>query len=84
MEEFVDDTVEYENGLHPKLEKEIELNKLESAIQTLNAEQKQCIELFYLQKKSYTDIVKETGFTFMQVKSHIQNGKRNLKIKLTS
>lgn len=83
-EEFLDDTVEYENGLHPKLEKEQELNKLEAAIQTLNHEQRICIELFYLQKKCYTDIVKETGFTFMQVKSHIQNGKRNLKIKLTS
>lgn len=83
-EEFVEETMEYENGLHPTLEKEMELNKLEAAVQTLNHEQKQCIELFYLQKKSYTEIVNETGFTFMQVKSHIQNGKRNLKIKLTS
>jgi RNA polymerase sigma-70 factor (ECF subfamily) len=45
----------------------------------LNKEQKKCIELFYLQKKSYIQIVALTGYTLMQVKSHIQNGKRNLK-----
>jgi RNA polymerase sigma-70 factor (ECF subfamily) len=36
--------------------------------------------LFYLEKKSYQAIAEQTGFTMMQVKSHIQNGKRNLKI----
>ncbi|HNF72175.1 MAG TPA: sigma factor-like helix-turn-helix DNA-binding protein, partial [Chitinophagaceae bacterium] len=48
----------------------------------LNTEQRTCIELFYLKKQSYQEIMEQTGFTFMQVKSHIQNGKRNLKIKL--
>jgi len=36
--------------------------------------------LFYLQKKSYHEIVDITGFSLLQVKSYIQNGKRNLKI----
>jgi RNA polymerase sigma-70 factor (ECF subfamily) len=36
--------------------------------------------LFYLEKKSYQEISEETGFSMMQVKSYIQNGKRNLKI----
>jgi RNA polymerase sigma-70 factor (ECF subfamily) len=48
----------------------------------LNHEQKLCVTLFYLDKKSYTDIAAETGFTMMQVKSHIQNGKRNLRLLL--
>lgn len=62
------------------LEKQIE--NLDEAIQHLNQEQKTCIELFYLQKLSYRDIEEKTGFNFQQVKSHIQNGKRNLRIFL--
>lgn len=62
------------------LEKDKTLDKLAVALQQLNNEQQQCITLFYLEKKSYQDITGETGFSIMQVKSHIQNGKRNLKI----
>lgn len=53
---------------------------MQIAITELNAEQQQCVTLFYLQKKSYQQISEESGFTLLQVKSHIQNGKRNLKI----
>jgi RNA polymerase sigma-70 factor (ECF subfamily) len=60
--------------------KESDYNFLELSIDQLNDEQKICINLFYLQKKSYNEIVTATNFTLMQVKSHIQNGKRNLKI----
>jgi RNA polymerase sigma factor (sigma-70 family) len=56
------------------------LDLLEGSLQELNNEQQQCVTLFYLQKKSYQQISDMTGFTMMQVKSHIQNGKRNLKI----
>jgi RNA polymerase sigma factor (sigma-70 family) len=55
---------------------------LEEAIQELNEEQRQCVILFYLQKNSYTQIADKTGYSMMQVKSYIQNGKRNLKIVL--
>jgi len=65
-------------------EKEAQINKLEVAINQLNPDQKACIELFYLQSKSYQEIEVITGLTNNEVKSHIQNGKRNLKIKLTS
>jgi RNA polymerase sigma factor (sigma-70 family) len=56
------------------------LDLMESALQELNNEQQQCVTLFYLQKKSYAEISETTGFSMMQVKSYIQNGKRNLKI----
>jgi RNA polymerase sigma-70 factor (ECF subfamily) len=46
----------------------------------LNPEQQQCVRMFYLEKKSYTEIAQLTGFTMLQVKSFIQNGKRNLKL----
>jgi len=62
------------------LQKESKLNLLSTALQQLNSEQHLCISLFYLEKKSYQQIVDQTGFQMMQVKSHIQNGKRNLKI----
>jgi RNA polymerase sigma-70 factor, ECF subfamily len=75
----------YEAGMenpedwHLEDEKEILLNGLEQALSELNEEQEICIRLFYLKKKSYQEIMDETGFDFKQVKSFIQNGKRNLK-----
>lgn len=65
-----------------KLVKEERLQRLESAINALGSEQRTCIELFYLKDKSYREISDITGMTEKQVKSHIQNGKRNLKIIL--
>lgn len=53
---------------------------MEGALRELSAEQQQCVTLFYLQKKSYQEISEFTGFTLLQVKSYIQNGKRNMKI----
>jgi RNA polymerase sigma factor (sigma-70 family) len=61
-------------------QKEITLTLLETSLEELNPEQKTCVTLFYLQKKSYQEIVNSTGFSLLQVKSYIQNGKRNLKM----
>jgi RNA polymerase sigma factor (sigma-70 family) len=69
-----------EDGLMEAADKDKTLNLLEASLDELSNEQKTCVTLFYLQKKSYQQIVEETGFTMMQVKSHIQNGKRNLKL----
>jgi RNA polymerase sigma factor (sigma-70 family) len=55
---------------------------LESALTELGPEQRQCVTLFYLEKKSYQQISESTGYSPMQVKSYIQNGKRNLRILL--
>ena len=61
-------------------DKDQTLTAMEEALDQLNTEQKTCVTLFYLQKKTYQQIADATGFNLMQVKSHIQNGKRNLKI----
>ena len=61
------------------LDKDKMLDAMTLAIEELNEEQKQCVTLFYLDKKSYTQIADTTGYSMMQVKSYIQNGKRNLK-----
>jgi RNA polymerase sigma factor (sigma-70 family) len=63
-------------------EKELTYQELEKAIEELAEEQKQCVILFYLQKNSYQQIVEKTGYSILQVKSFIQNGKRNLRIIL--
>ena len=64
------------------IEKDVLLHKLRTTIKNLNIEQQQCVSLFYLQKKSYSEVSEITGFTIMQVKSHIQNGKRNLRLMM--
>lgn len=58
---------------------ENELKNLEIGITELNEKQKICIELFYLQEKSYVEVAEMTGYSLNEVKSFIQNGKRNLK-----
>ncbi|HEX8279098.1 MAG TPA: sigma-70 family RNA polymerase sigma factor [Segetibacter sp.] len=62
------------------LEKDKTLLSIEEGLLELNEEQKRCVILFYLQKKSYQEITDITGFNLSQVKSYIQNGKRNLKL----
>lgn len=61
------------------LQNEATFHFLEEALQELIPEQQDCVSLFYLQKKSYQQISVKTGFSLLQVKSYIQNGKRNLK-----
>ncbi len=62
------------------LEKDHLLELMTEALEELGKEQKLCVTLFYLEKKSYQEIAETTQFSMMQVKSHIQNGKRNLKL----
>ncbi|HBS84920.1 MAG TPA: RNA polymerase subunit sigma-24 [Bacteroidales bacterium] len=69
-----------EEDLNNRRLKEIRLEVLENAIKSLADEQKKCVELFYISEKSYKEIAGMTGFSENQVKSYIQNGKRNLKI----
>ncbi len=64
------------------LQNDTTLDLMTTALQELNTEQKRCVTLFYLQQKSYQEISDQTGYSMMQVKSYIQNGKRNLKILL--
>ena len=58
------------------------LKLMEVSLKELNPEQQQCVTLFYLEKKSYQGVSDETGFSILQVKSYIQNGKRNLKLMI--
>ncbi|TXK48901.1 RNA polymerase sigma factor [Pontibacter qinzhouensis] len=63
-------------------QQEATLQLLEKGLTELPPEQKTCLELFYLQHKSYKEIALITGCELPKVKSYIQNGRRNLKIYL--
>lgn len=68
-----------EEGIH---QLEPQLKALEVALQNIPEKQRHCLEQFFLMKKSYQIISEELGLTFNEIKSNIQNGKRNLRIQL--
>lgn len=63
-------------------DKEAALVALERCLDKLTSAQEQSVRLFYLKEQCYKDISVTTGFSLNEVKSYIQNGKRNLKICL--
>jgi RNA polymerase sigma-70 factor (ECF subfamily) len=75
--------MESEQELHPidKEEHSAE-DALKKCIEELKNEQKQCIKLFYYEKRCYQEIAEELQIDEKKVKSYLQNGKRNLKICL--
>lgn len=85
LKKDVKEFVEINYSLHPTNDniKEKQLVQLEVAIKSLKDEQRMCVELFYLKEKSYQEIAEVTGFSLNNVKSFIQNGKRNIKIYMT-
>jgi RNA polymerase sigma factor (sigma-70 family) len=62
------------------LSREQDFRKLELCMERLSPEQKQSIQLFYLENKCYNEIVEQTGIDWNKIRSLIQNGRRNLKI----
>jgi RNA polymerase sigma-70 factor (ECF subfamily) len=77
----LDEVMEFTPLLHPDDDnREEALKALERCMEKLNAVQKQSVDLFYLKEKCYKEIADVTGFSLNDVKSYIQNGKRNLKL----
>ena len=66
--------------LNGEQDKEEQLKQLEHCLGTLSKEQRQAVELFYLKGKCYQEVAAITGMDWNKVRSHIQNGRRNLKI----
>ena len=77
-----DDVMEFPSDMHQgdQENKEKVLTALELCIENLPEKQQQSINLFFLKEKCYKEIVDFTGYSLNDVKSYIQNGKRNLKI----
>jgi RNA polymerase sigma-70 factor (ECF subfamily) len=77
--------MEYASFLHPldDEKKQGKIDKaLEDCIERLKEEQKICIRQFYYENRSYNEIATIMDLNEKKVKSHLQNGKRNLKICL--
>lgn len=82
--------VEWKDSINPadeepermqiNMQKEDLLNLLHENIKKLKHEQQICIDYFYMQKKSYVEIAELTGYSVLQVKSYLQNGKRKLEL----
>jgi RNA polymerase sigma-70 factor (ECF subfamily) len=68
-----------EMHLNGVFEKESQLNELSKCMKGLSSEQRQVVDLFYLQQKCYKEISALTGLDWNKVRSLIQNGRRNLK-----
>ena len=72
--------MENERDLHPVDEEASQTDAdLKDCIDKLGAEQKECILLFYYNNTCYRDIAANLKLDEKKVKSHLQNGKRNLK-----
>ncbi|MGO1244391.1 MAG: RNA polymerase sigma factor [Sphingobacterium sp.] len=83
MEMLTSDFVEFSALTHPEdtnEEREEVLTLLEDCISKLPEKQKVSINLFFLKQKCYKEVTEITGYNLKEVKSFIQNGKRNLKI----
>jgi RNA polymerase sigma factor (sigma-70 family) len=76
--ELVQTTEEWH--LNDKMEKEARLDRLSDCIDTLSADQKTVVSLFYLENKCYKEIEAITGYDWNKVRSLIQNGRRNLRL----
>ena len=79
--EFKDNFMEFSNSEHltDNWDLEQNLTNLERCLEILNKEQKQSVELFFMQEKTYQEVSQLTGYEINKVKSYLQNGKRNLK-----
>ena len=79
--------MENEAALHPldEEDEQLSLNEaIEDCIKRLNEDQRSCIRQFYYNDRCYHEISADLGIDEKKVKSHLQNGKRNLKICLES
>ncbi len=79
MEFVEEDTLNIDTG-----SKQIDDSLVREAIQSLKPAQQVCVDCFYIKGMSYQETAQHTGFDIKEVKSHLQNGKRNLKIYLES
>lgn len=80
--EFKTELMQSEEDLHLNgvMTREANLDKMEKCLDTLPQDQKEAVQLFYLQGKCYNEIAESTGMDWNKVRSQIQNGRRNLKI----
>jgi len=85
LKKDLDGLMESEISVHPDgvSDTELQLREMESSLDGIGENQRRCLELFYLEMKCYKEVSELTGFSLNEVKSFIQNGKRNLKLLMS-
>jgi RNA polymerase sigma-70 factor (ECF subfamily) len=81
--DFNVDSMESDEILHLLNEEDEDCERkgaLRQCLKKLPVQQRIAIIRFFMEEMSYADIVDSTGYNLNQVKSYIQNGKRNLQI----
>jgi RNA polymerase sigma factor (sigma-70 family) len=80
--ELTEQVMQSEELLHLEsaMQKEEQFQQMEQCLEQLTEDQKNCVRLFYLESKCYNEISDQTGLEWNKVRSHIQNGRRNLKL----
>ena len=81
LDDFRQEGMEFDPVRHLLEEEEYTISDevLLKAFESLVPGQAECVRMMYLENKTYKNIALETGYSMNEVKSHIQNGKRNLK-----
>lgn len=67
---------------YAKQELDLQLEEMERAMEQLKEHQRTCVQAFYFDKQSYVEISNQLQISIKQVKSNLQNGKRNLRLLL--
>lgn len=81
LQEFNPNIVYSDQIFHPdEVNDDGLMAKLLKCLDALPSEQRDCVHQFYFDKKSYKEICDDSNRNLNQVRSHIQNGRRNLKI----
>lgn len=81
QQEFME-IIDEGHHLYEEDEKAGILISLHNAMLNLKEEQRRCLKMMYQEKRTYREIADITGYSMKEVKSYIQNGKRNLKNNL--
>lgn len=85
MNPDTDDTVQMPTFYQEDMEEQqAQLEDVKKALNLLTPLQQKCVTLFYLEGYTYQEIAEKTGLPVSKVKSHIQNGKRNIKKALNN
>ena len=73
---------EEELEIYPATEIPFGESEITAALSQLDEAQRVCLNLFFFKKMSYQEVSGQTGFPLNEVKSYLQNGKRQLKKQL--
>jgi RNA polymerase sigma-70 factor (ECF subfamily) len=79
--EVKETTLEEEEKISGVSDEEM-IEQMQICLVDLKENQRVCVDFFYLKNQSYQQICDKTNFSLNEVKSFIQNGKRNLKLLL--